>query len=369
MRKTIFAVFLSCSSGLLCIAALSTASIPLFAQEAAPAAAPAKEASPTLPSDPRELMLLAAKTNGLAGDDIKPWHLIISFKLFDEKGNTTDQGTFEEYWAGVHKHKIAYTSGRYSQTEYETDAGILLTGMPDAVPYSLAQVQTEFIHPVTFDEKRSKHSTFKAQQIELNGRVMQCVTETGHSDVSPTPVFVGPTYCLDADHPSLRSIMSVRWPPQSSLPVWGFTFNNIVSFQGYYVARDIESFRDNKLLFKARLESIEELKTFSDSDFAPQPGSLHVIRRVTIPEDVSRKLLLQHPKPVSPPIAQVARIYGDVVIEVIIGTDGHILSMRVLSGPAMLQQAALNAVKQWVYQPYLINGEAVQFVTTIKVSL
>jgi TonB family protein len=153
------------------------------------------------------------------------------------------------------------------------------------------------------------------------------------------------------------------------LPTWGYTFDNIASFQGHYIARDLESFYDNKLVFKSHLESIEELKTVSESDFVPQTGSLHVIRRVNVPEEVARKSLLQHPKPIPPPLAEIARIYGDVVIQVIIGTDGRILSMHVLSGPAMLQQAALNAVKQWVYQPYSVNGEAVQVITTIKVSL
>ncbi|MGA9069398.1 MAG: energy transducer TonB, partial [Terracidiphilus sp.] len=107
----------------------------------------------------------------------------------------------------------------------------------------------------------------------------------------------------------------------------------------------------------------------NESDFTPLPGNSHIVRRIDVPEDVARKLLLQHPKPVSPPLAQAARIYGDVVIHAIIGADGRILSLHILSGPAMLQQAALNAVKQWTYKPYILNGEAVQISTIIKVSL
>jgi TonB family protein len=369
MRNTTFVQPLSFRFSLFCLLAICFFGLPAFAQDAAPAASPVKDAPAATPTDPKELMLMAAKTNGLIGEGMKPWHLKVSFNFYDEKGNSTDQGTFEEYWAGEHKHKIAYTSKAYSQIEFETDNGILLTGMPEAVPYSLAQIQTEFIHPIKLDEKLSKHSEFKMQTINLSGKIMHCLTEIGHNDVAPQPIFVGPAYCLETDQSSLRTVTSVRWPPGISIPESVFTFDNILSFQGHYIARDVESFLDKKLVFKAHLDNLDELKTVNESDFAPLPGNSHIIRRIDVPEEVARKLLLQHPKPVSPPLAQIARIYGDVVIHAIIGADGRILSLHVLSGPAMLQQAALNAVKQWTYKPYILNGEAVQISTTIKVSL
>ena len=50
-----------------------------------------------------------------------------------------------------------------------------------------------------------------------------------------------------------------------------------------------------------------------------------------------------------------------------IGTDGHIVNLKVVSGPQMLQQAALDAVKDWQYRPYLLNGEPVEVLTTINI--
>jgi hypothetical protein len=92
MRKTIFVGTLSCCFSLFCFATLSMICLPASAQDTAPGVAPAKEVpAAAMPSDPKELMLLAAKTNGLTGNDVKPWHLKATWKLLDEKGNATGQ--------------------------------------------------------------------------------------------------------------------------------------------------------------------------------------------------------------------------------------------------------------------------------------
>jgi protein TonB len=58
---------------------------------------------------------------------------------------------------------------------------------------------------------------------------------------------------------------------------------------------------------------------------------------------------------------------GTVVLHAIIGKDGHVESLQAISGPTMLKGAAIDAVKQWTYKPYLLNGEPVEVDTTIVV--
>ncbi|MDR3792216.1 MAG: M56 family metallopeptidase [Terracidiphilus sp.] len=77
--------------------------------------------------------------------------------------------------------------------------------------------------------------------------------------------------------------------------------------------------------------------------------------------------LISKVAPKYPPEAKKARIQGTVVLNAIIGTDGHMKELRVLSGAAPLVQAAMEAVRQWVYKPYLLNGKPVQVETTINV--
>ena len=69
----------------------------------------------------------------------------------------------------------------------------------------------------------------------------------------------------------------------------------------------------------------------------------------------------------TPEIARLARVSGLVVIEAIGGTDGRVKDMKVLRGHALLDEAAMAAVRQWRYQPLLLNGIPTEFVLTVTV--
>jgi periplasmic protein TonB len=77
--------------------------------------------------------------------------------------------------------------------------------------------------------------------------------------------------------------------------------------------------------------------------------------------------LLAKTFPQYPAIARAARIQGTVVLQATISKSGMIENLRVISGPTMLQQAAMDAVRSWRYKPYLLNGEPVEVETTINV--
>jgi protein TonB len=78
-------------------------------------------------------------------------------------------------------------------------------------------------------------------------------------------------------------------------------------------------------------------------------------------------LLLPHATPGYPQIARAAHVEGDVVLGATISTEGRIERLRVISGHPLLREAALGAVKDWRYRPYLLNGTAVEVETTITV--
>ena len=89
--------------------------------------------------------------------------------------------------------------------------------------------------------------------------------------------------------------------------------------------------------------------------------------RVRIPSTVVAGLLLQKTVPVYPPIARATGTQGTVVLAATISRTGTIENLRVVSGPMMLQQAALDAVKSWRYRPYLLSGAPVEVETTVNV--
>lgn len=94
----------------------------------------------------------------------------------------------------------------------------------------------------------------------------------------------------------------------------------------------------------------------------PQQGPFRVSNGVQAAK------LIVGPKPAYPPLARAARVQGTVHIQAIIGRDGAIGHLQVLSGPPLLIKAALEAVQNWRYRPTLLNGEPVEVITEIDVS-
>lgn len=92
-----------------------------------------------------------------------------------------------------------------------------------------------------------------------------------------------------------------------------------------------------------------------------------VPQRVRISQGVTKGLLIRRVEPTYPPLARSARVQGEVVLSAIISTNGDIENLQLVSGHPMLVPAALTAVKQWRYKPYLLNGQPTEVETTITV--
>ena len=100
---------------------------------------------------------------------------------------------------------------------------------------------------------------------------------------------------------------------------------------------------------------------------APPPPKPHQTGPLRVGGNVQAARIVNRVQPVYPPLARQTRISGTVRLHAIIGKDGAITSLEVMSGHPLLQQAALDAVRQWRYQPTLLNGEPVDVDTTIDV--
>jgi protein TonB len=91
-------------------------------------------------------------------------------------------------------------------------------------------------------------------------------------------------------------------------------------------------------------------------------------QRVRVSQGVSTGLLVRRVNPTYPPLARQARIQGTVVLHAMISKDGTIEGLTLISGHPMLAPAAIDAVKQWKYKPYLLNGEPVEVDTEVLVN-
>jgi protein TonB len=99
----------------------------------------------------------------------------------------------------------------------------------------------------------------------------------------------------------------------------------------------------------------------------PPPPPKETPKRIPVGGNVQRASLLRQVQPLYPPLAKQARIQGTVRLHAIIARDGTIQQLEVISGHALLQQSALDAVRQWRYRPTLLNNEPVEVDTTIDV--
>lgn len=308
--------------------------------------APAQE-----PADPKALMLAASKLNNLATADAKPWHIKASFQLFDDQGAVTDEGIYEEFWAGPTKFKRTFTGKGFAQTDYGSEKDDLRTGAHGDVPPLLISARQDLVGPLP-NEESIQHQTFNAKPIGTGGLKLTCL--------SMSAPYTVPEFCLGDTEPILRI---------SAYPVLSIQIlrNRILRFEDRTVAGDLKLMRNGKPVLTVHVDNIEEVDTANAAVFTPPPDAVAVPRRVPISSGVAQRLRTYAVAPEYPLQAKIAHITGTVVLRGVIGKDGHVKDLKVVQGPDALQMAAIDAVRQWRYRPYMLNGEPVEVDTTINV--
>ncbi len=303
-----------------------------------------------------DLMMLAAKENGLGGENAAPWHLKASYTVMDESGKVTDEGIYEEFWVSSTKYKRIYAGKEFSQTNYGTDKDTMRVGSKAPVPVLLEEARREFTNPLPSPGMVSK-ATFEMKETETSGIKLECLRSTG------APLSPDRTYCVGADKPFVRIISSAMESEQ-------ILHNRILAFRGSFIAGDLQFVLAARRRLTVHLESIESLDPVDEAVFTPPADAFSVPKTVDIVDvssAVSTGMLLRKVAPEYPFSAKRNHITGTVVLEALIDKDGHIRNLRVVSGPRELQETSLAAVHQWLYKPYLLNGEPVAVRTKINV--
>jgi TonB family protein len=148
--------------------------------------------------------------------------------------------------------------------------------------------------------------------------------------------------------------------------------------------RDLQLLRGHPLLVQAALSAVKdwwvykpttingepvEVRTEISVNFTLAPSeSAEMPKRIQVDGNAQAANLITQVRPNYPPEAKQAGIQGTVQLQAVLGKDGKVQDIKVLSGEPVLAAAALDAVKQWVYRPTLLNGEPVEVKTTIDVN-
>ena len=302
-------------------------------------------------TDPKALMLRASELNNLTSEGTKPWHLKASFQLLDEQGNASDEGTYEEFWAGPKKSKYIFAGKAFTQTSYSTDKGEFREPSQAQAPVLLNTARRDLTGPIP-DMQTIEHTAYTSKAIQTGSLKLTCVT--------PAAVLGAWTFCLGPDEPILRIFAQ----PANSTQI---LYNRILRFESHAIAGDLKMTRGGKVLLNLHIDKIEPLDSLNEADFVPPPDAVEIPKLVNISGSVALGMLEYRVVPDYPSAAHNAGISGTVLLLGKISKDGHVINLKVVSGPTILQGAAMQAVSQWRYHPYLLNGEPVEVMTTINV--
>jgi protein TonB len=100
----------------------------------------------------------------------------------------------------------------------------------------------------------------------------------------------------------------------------------------------------------------------------PQEAPPPVTRAVRVGGNLKAPQILKKVDPVYPELAKTAHVGGLVILEATVGTDGRVKEVTILRGQPLFNDAALAAVRQWVYRPLLLNGVPTEFILTVTLS-
>ena len=299
----------------------------------------------------------ASIVNSLDGPDIKPWHLKVKFQLFDDDGKPSQQGTAEEWWAAKDKWRLLVTQGSSVETFVRNTDGYFQTSNA-ILPTALEVMLQGIIHPVNEED-----TAFAAPELREHkfGKVKaDCVMMTQPiKGVSDVPLGLFPTYCT-----ANGDVLIVSWLSASI----SRTAEKTGTFQGHHVPVKLGLMVNESHILEADVTALSMVPV-TEVDLNTDQLAHHSSAPARVSSGIMAGSIINKVQPHYPQEARRNGISGSVVMHAIIGTDGRIHSLRVAQSPdGSLSLAALLAVEQWQYRPYLLQGVPASVDTTIMVN-
>lgn len=291
--------------------------------------------------------------NNLDIEGRTPFHLKMTFQLYDLAGKPGETGTVEEWWASPQSRRVIV-----SAPSLKENGAPLSDTSPSAVRegYLVRRLIDESVHPVP-EHKPVPGETMEEQTQKYGEVSLNCIKLK--PDSTPTPRFNSPSLCMQPTTDEVRFL---------SNGIETVLRNSTGKFRDTYVALDIQvSFLGrNAITGKiTTLQSFDPAK--SDAELqSPTPAPAGPIR---IPQGILAGKRIKSVEPEYPMTAKMAHISGSVLLYAIITKEGTVRDLVPIasSGP-MFSDAAIDAVRKWKYSPYLLNGEPIEVGTTITVN-
>jgi len=319
---------------------------------------------PALPKDPREMLAAAAPLYNFKDPAMKPWHLKGTYQHFDLDGKPGAQGTYEYWWTSPMVYRSSWTRSGATRTEWHTDDGkAVYQATGERLFYIEHQLEELLFSPVPEMSKLDAASVeFERDQLQIGKIKFPCakVKLRMHPD-GKSPLHPGAPsgqYCFDSSAPVLR----IERPFNS----YFVEFDRLAKSQSKILAQEI-TITDGLHKLLTLEVGIPTSLPKDDPALNPSAGA-ESLKVEDLPAGSAQGMLVKKAFPVYPSQAKYARISGTVILDAMIGMDGRVKDIRVLSTPSgTLSGAAEDAVKQWQYSPYVVDGKPQEVNTIINV--
>ncbi|MGH9605546.1 MAG: energy transducer TonB [Terracidiphilus sp.] len=317
-----------------------------------------KNAPQELPKDPQAILADAAPFYNFSDASLKPFHLKATYQLYDENGKPGGQGTYEYWWVSPKVHRSTWMRLGATLTDwYTADGRHVYEASGSPLTYFEYKLQSVLLSPLPDDADAdpAKKVRLERKIVSFGREKLPCVLLIGpklaKEHLQARPLVDVPTYCFDPQRPVLRV--------SESGDVLIF-FNRIAEVEDRYLACEVQVSAEQRKILTATVDEITPLLPANPA-LTPARGALPAASEmVTASPSVEVGGLIKKVHPAYPPIARQEGIAGTVILQVVIGTDGKVRNVQVISTPSPeLAESASDAVSKWEYKPYLVNGTPV----------
>jgi TonB family protein len=320
---------------------LSVSAVGAWAQEAAPA-----------PAVDDWGKLVAANNLDVKGNT--PFHLAMTFQLYDLDGKATKTGTFEEWWAAPGSEKIVVHLPGLNEdgsASEGSDAALVRDS------YLVRQLLESAIHPVPAALRVAEGMTTKT--VKFGKIPLDCTAPEASAlqamNVQPA------TLCMAPQTTDLLILQGLGGKESLLRARTG-------KFHDTYVALELRIGYLGRDAVTGKLTIMQDFDPAkSDVKLAAPTGSKP--GAVTASGGVIAGHRIKFTEPEYPMVAKMGHLSGSVLLHAVIGKDGSVERLVPIASTApMFTDAAIQAVKKWIYRPYLLNSEPTEVDTTITVN-
>lgn len=309
------------------------------------------------PPDPRAILDAAAPLYSLSSPEVKPWHLKATYRFYNTEGKPAEQGTWEHWWASPKVYRDSWTRAGLEYSEWSTANGdVYSKGTGSPLRYFERTIEGLVLSPlperVLLDPGKVK---LELRMLPPRKPELACVVAIPKIDGRAVDSANLPSeYCFD---PLTTALQVAYANPLVKL------YGDLVRMQGHYLARTVEVQYAKRPLFSVSIDTVEGLNSANAAFTPPADAALQRSGRVDLGEWASvevgfpiKRVVPQYPMP-----AKTGGEQGTVLLGITIGADGKVHDAELLASPSpSLAAAAMDAVKQWEFKPYLQNGKPVE---------